>query len=528
MHVCEFAEIQSILVFQDMQVFTQPQESQGSFLEVSIINGFEIGDILRKGKFSELVKRATVYVNHAGFREVQDTLMKITAGDQLVFKGAPGIGKSTACWSVLCQKRDTQIVYVRYNQSEFIGLVIVKDSVIVQGAYSEQHKVHIGDLLRHLRDTYPQALIIVDGLRHEDLRNVSLPSVGWVFVSSTSLQIKDNALAQPPNVKRIDSWLESEYELAMKKSEIISPKVLKADMELMGLKADGVDNLKQWLKEKYFLCGGSARFMFCREYEKARDSINNALKSTRDLKLLLEDIEGPESSSSVSSLRQSFGDDYFPLSEYVVKKLLSHDELNTQFVVKAKTLARSSRNKAILGWMHELMMLLRIRSTLPSNIHGYQSHALNFTLHSRSEQKHMDLQICSEESFFKLSEVKTKLGPETVFLCPIMFNQGCFDAVVMNHPIAKNDSVFITLQATVAPDHSFKPHFITLLLQQVVGTEAIAQLAKSMKLWHIFVVESESQLNGFKLPDVEDVGIRSSDKDRAWAITPVFWKAVLA
>jgi hypothetical protein len=140
----------------------------------------------------------------------------------------------------------------------------------------------------------------------------------------------------------------------------------------------------------------------------------------------------------------------------------------------------------------------------------------------------MDLQICSEESFFKLSEVKTKLGPETVFLCPIMFNQGCFDAAVINHPSGGDRPVFITLQATVATEHSFKPEYITMLLQQVVGVDAIRQLSPSIDLWHIFVVESEDQLRVFKFPEVENVGIRSSNIDRSWAITPVFWKAVLA
>ena len=518
---CEFAGIESNLIFQDMSVCTEPQVCQDDFLNVGLINSLEMGQILEEGNFSQLVNKETVYIKHAGFLKVQDTLLHITTRDQLVFKGAPGIGKSTACWSVLCQMKDTQILYVRFNQSRFLGLVMVKDSVIVEGAYAINTKVDVGILLRSVRNIHPESLIVVDGLRHKDLGEVSLPSVGWVFVSSTSLRIKDGTVTNQPAIKNIDSWLESEYKLAMQNKEIISAPVFQADINFMGLETD---DLEQWLKEKYFLCGGSARFMFCRDYEQARTSINAALKSTNNLELLLLDTEGPESDLTVSSVRQSFGEEYFPLSEYVVRMLLSRDQLNAQFLEKAKTLARSSKNPAIFGWMHELKMLLHIRSTLPSK----GGPALNLTLYSKVEKKQIELQVNREESFFRMSELKSKLGSEIVFLCPTKFNQGCFDAVVMNHPIAKNDSVFITLQATVAPDHSFKPHFITLLLQQVVGIEAIAQLAKSMKLWHIFVVESESQLNGFKLPDVEDVGIRSSDKDRAWAITPVFWKAVLA
>ena len=521
MHAHKFAEIRSLLVFQNFSVVTEPQKCQDGFFRVGIIVGLEMDSILRDGNFAELVKRGIVYVNHAGFREVEDTFKNITANDHLIFKGAPGIGKSTACWTVLCQKNNISFVYARYNQSEFVGLVVVEDGVIVQGAYSKEHNFHFGDLLRYLRKRYPDAIIVVDGLRNRDLGNVSLPSVGWVFVSSTSLRIKDGTVTNQPAIKNIDSWLESEYKLAMQNKEIISAPMFQADINFMGLETD---DLEQWLKEKYFLCGGSARFMFCRDYEQARTSINAALKSTNNLELLLLDTEGPESDLTVSSVRQSFGEEYFPLSEYVVRMLLSRDQLNAQFLEKAKTLARSSKNPAIFGWMHELKMLLHIRSTLPSK----GGPALNLTLYSKVEKKQIELQVNREESFFRMSELKSKLGSEIVFLCPTKFNQGCFDAVVMNHPIAKNDSVFITLQATVAPDHSFKPHFITLLLQQVVGIEAIAQLAKSMKLWHIFVVESESQLNGFKLPDVEDVGIRSSDKDRAWAITPVFWKAVLA
>lgn len=508
------------MVFQDFSVATEPEPCQDGFLKVGIIDSLEMGAILRECKFAHLVKKGIVYVNHAGFREVQNTFKNITADDQLILKGAPGIGKSTACWSVLCQKNNISFVYARYNQSEFLGLVIVKDGMIVQGAFSTDHQVHVGDLLRFLRTTYPGAIIIVDGLRNQDLSNISLPSVGWVFVSSTSLRIKDGTVTKQPDIKIIDSWLESEYELAMQNRDIISEQVLQADINFMGLK---MDDLKQWLKEKYFLCGGSARFMFCREYEKARSSINTALKSTSNLELLLSDTDGPESSSTVSSVRQSFGEDYFPLSEYVVKMLLSHDQLNAQFLDKAKTLARSSRNPAIFGWVHELKMLFYIRSTLPSQ----GDLALNLTLHSMLEVKQIKLQVTREESFFKLSEIKSRLGLETVLLCPTKFNQECFDAVVINHPAEKDTSVFITLQATVAPDHSFQPHAITMLLQQVVGTEAIVQLSKSIKLWHIFVVESESQLNLFKFPRVENVGIRSSDEGKAWTITPVFWKAIL-
>ncbi len=494
---------------------------QDGFLEVGIIDGLEMGDILQNSNFSALVKRETVYVNHAGFREIQNAFENITTNNHLIFKGAPGIGKSTACWTVLCQKKNIQVVYARYNQSEFIGLVIVEDSVIIQGAFSTQHQVHVGDLLRYLRQTYRDAIIVVDGLRNQDLDKVSLPSVGWVFVSSTSLQIKDGTVSKQPDLKRIDSWLESEYELAIKNQEVISAEVLQADLSFMGLQEDDV---KQWLKEKYFLCGGSARFMFSREYEKARESINAAFKSTSNLELLLSDTEGPESGSTVSSVRQSFGEDYFPLSEYVVKMLLSHNQLNAQFLEKAKTLARSSKNPAIFGWIHELKMLFRIRSTLPSE----QGLALNLTLHSKVEQKQIELRVSGEESFFRVSEVKSRLGSEAVFLCPTMFNQGCFDAAVINHPTEKNDSVFITLQATVATRQSFKPQYITMLLQQVVGTQAIQQLSKSIKLWHIFVVESESQLKDFQFPPVENVGIRSFDENRAWTITPVFWKVLLA
>lgn len=44
---------------------------------------------------------------------------------------------------------------------------------------------------------------------------------------------------------------------------------------------------------------------------------------------------------------------------------------------------------------------------------------------------------------------------------------------------------------------------------------------------YIFIVESVAQLKEFEFPDVENVDIRSSKGDRAWSITPVFWKAKL-
>jgi hypothetical protein len=525
---CEFAGIESNLIFQDMSVCTEPQVCQDDFLNVGLINSLEMGQILEEGNFSQLVNKETVYIKHAGFLKVQDTLLHITTRDQLVFKGAPGIGKSTACWSVLCQMKDTQILYVRFNQSRFLGLVMVKDSVIVEGAYAINTKVDVGILLRYLRNIHPESLIVVDGLRNKDLGEVSLPSVGWVFVSSTSLRIKDGTVRNQPKVERIDSWIESEFDLALKNMEIISPKVLEADMTLMGLKKDDADDLKQWLKEKYFLCGGSARFMFCRDYDEAMYSINTALKSTSNLEWLLSDIEGAESEAAVSSLRQSFGVDYFPLSEYIVKKLLSHDKLNDSFLRRAKSMASLLKNQAIFGWMHELTMLFRIRSTLPSKIQGYQNPALNLTLFSKSGHKQIELRVSSEEPFFKLSELKTKLGSETVLLCPTKFNQGCFDAAVVNYyPSAGDTSVFITLQATVANDHSFKPKYITELLQQVAGADAIKEVFQKIELWHIFIVESEAQLNQFAIPDVENVGIRSSNEARAWTITPIFWKAIL-
>ena len=111
MHAHKFAEIRSLLVFQNFSVVTEPQKCQDGFFRVGILVSLEMDSILRDGNFAELVKRGIVYVNHAGFREVEDTFKNITADDHLIFKGAPGIGKSTACWTVLCQKNNISFVF---------------------------------------------------------------------------------------------------------------------------------------------------------------------------------------------------------------------------------------------------------------------------------------------------------------------------------------------------------------------------------------------------------------------------------
>ena len=47
-----------------------------------------------------------------------------------------------------------------------------------------------------------------------------------------------------------------------------------------------------------------------------------------------------------------------------------------------------------------------------------------------------------------------------------------------------------------------------------------------LKIWHCFILETEEQLEDFKFPWPDPVGVRSYH-NQGWSIEPTFWKAVL-
>jgi DNA polymerase III delta prime subunit len=523
---------------------------QGSFVTVSIIDHINLKKNLSEGNFSGILNQKIIFKSKV-FKEIQKQLEAKDKDHCLVLQGFPGIGKSTSCWALCCMKlcsdSASDFIFVYFYQNSFRGVVHLKDGKISATASLRLTVQPTMDaIISSLHSKFPNAQLVLDGVNQSHASGLVVNPFGWITVASVGLDFKQDAFDFGKGIlvrTELDSWTLEEFRKAVEKV-VLDVDVLKFDKEFLGIETEeemsGMEkgdtlqkNFKEaWVNERYFISGGSARLMFGGNIIKARSEIEDALTCVKNLNDLFGNITGHRSQGDISRLRQRIENKYTFLSPYVIRALstLADNKKSTldwdTFVSSAKKVAVDIENDAFKGWVHEFDFLVKLYPARALMPHKKLTLKLSPVL-DRSACRTVELQVDHVVRFWKETDLASlSLQDKNILAWPQSFKQGTYDAAF----VCFNDDetpVIITMQATVSRTHSFKPQYITKLINQLTGHQATNR--GSFRLWHIFVLEGADQFDNFSYGGPKEVGIRETkqNKERAWAMKPVFWKTNL-
>jgi len=234
---------------------------------------------------------------------------------------------------------------------------------------------------------------------------------------------------------KVPSWTLDEYAEATK------------DPALRAQVADKMPADDSWvdqLQSKYYLAGGSCRFMFHYTEKEVMDHINYAVSTCSNLELLLGGTQGNRATESVSSLLQDVSGGSFLVSRFASRCVGKICE--SSFINRAKF---HCPNVSFDGWILEMDFMMQIRQAAGLNLVG-------------SSGEHLLWEKVKSESFRDPTELEDKVLSESQWLLPERWNQGGYDAVRVE---VKADGVTVQFaQVTRAENHGFKARFMNHML----------------------------------------------------------------
>ena len=216
-----------------------------------------------------------------------------------------------------------------------------------------------------------------------------------------------------------------------------------------------VDYSVDYINHKYFFAGGSARFMFENTTLDVKAKLGELFQqlTQKEWDTFANSALPPAASSAVNTLMQQFKGRTTAVSRYVLFE--AFDMVDERLAKAVQAAADQSKNPALKGWAFELKQLNIIKSALKSN-------SLPDCLEKivKSNEGLCFQPVKNGEASFDGNDISKKDGVElksgTIIWC-MKWNQGCFDVAFFK------DSTLLTLQFTVAGDHSLKIQFIRAL-----------------------------------------------------------------
>jgi len=260
------------------------------------------------------------------------------------------------------------------------------------------------------------------------------------------------------------SWTFQEYEAAYANQDF--KKSIKKDVF-----PDG-ENDAEKLEDKYFVAGGSARWMFQFTLGDAIKDIEIQIsKVGTDAQLLLKGLEGERSNTSISHLFCSLNKKPFIISEFVTRALAGKCEAS--FLTNARS-SDLALNPSFDGWILEAEFLYQLRAS-EVKIYPRDSGAIH-------------LPVASGIKFTNFSDIKS-LPADNTWYIPMRWNQACFDSVQV-----LPGSGFRFIQVTRSKTHSLKKKYVVMFLDQFVDT--LSMKVEFFEFW--FVVPNQSEYDDFR------------------------------
>ena len=228
--------------------------------------------------------------------------------------------------------------------------------------------------------------------------------------------------------------------------------------DMMSLDGTGVEavSLTNVVETKYFYAGGSARFMFDFPFEHLKEELDERLGHVPegDWKYFAAEAVSPSTPSSVNTLIQQFDNSTSPVSKYIL--FHAYDRCKTKLVRSVKAAAQQSNNPALKGWAFELCQIDLIRLSLESPAAKPEYITNNDRFHFYPQSS-----VDYTEKTLENGTIEDKEGGAVIIWC-MKWNQACFDVALYQH------KTLVTIQFTVAEEHSLKPNFIRRLRDQLM------------------------------------------------------------
>jgi hypothetical protein len=264
-----------------------------------------------------------------------------------VLQGPPGIGKTLlsrgiCVYSHFAKKMDICFVQMSLTGCSVVILQKVENQLGVQ-CYLHTNKLKVEELPDAITQKSPNlSMIVVDGINQKTFQKLvtlattvaetqSKKTITCQIIFVTSQQVDftkkhQMGLQLEQRLKTIDpqpvSWTLDEYKIACANKELWSQiaKTLGDN--------DQVEYSEEVLKEKFFYCGGSARWMFNFTIEDITNTIDTKVEELFNFTSVLSGSAGMSSQLAVNTLYQQFRGSSssqrinFFISEYAMRRIV--------------------------------------------------------------------------------------------------------------------------------------------------------------------------------------------------------------
>lgn len=437
-----------------------------------------------------------------------------TPSKMYLVQGPPGTGKSSATWAWACRKAadggdGVSVLWVHLHRSGGATVAMVNGTTVTLIG-----KVKTLDVVG-IVERFSGSVIILDGVvttTNEELRDASAVWVEragrrLVVVTSESLTIPGEELTSTGTIEhKVMSWSLEQYAAAVQCAAF-------AD-EVQGRLGDGVD-IHEQLADKFFLAGGSARWMFGMDVVAATTDIDKHLERVPDKQTLLSGLQGAKAAGSVNHLVQRVVRGTFLVSEYVARCLAETCEI--AFVVAAR--AQAQVNPSFDGWVFEMDFMARLRLA-----HDQQG-TLKVSINSTDEDWDVAKLIRFQTPADLVGDRVAAPGPEVFtnqlavgtnsWLIPKRWNQGGYDAA----QVLEKSLRFV--QVTRAGTHSLKLQYMLALARELVR---IGRVVETVDVVFVVPVEGKDDFTppgsaGLQLSEwgwtLEDVRVAGFERSHA-------------
>eukprot|EP00960_Hanusia_phi_P065147 766003-Hanusia_phi.AAC.1 len=287
------------------------------------------------------------------------------------------------------------------------------------------------------------------------------------------------------------SWTLDEYLQAVKHEELYKLVEPYLDIDPKAMFLDGRDTTSGSIKEgkvrcKYYLAGGSCRYMFEQTGQAVTEELNAAVSKASDISGIFRGNVGSSSQVIVNRLISIFvyeqglykAISWMPVSRYAARILAVKAEVS---VLKQLTSEYGMRHSAMKGLLFEMLFFKGLNAGM--------------TLTYRNDDKQPDYwEPCNILSFAELPRMQTLARGRTC-LQPYCEFQGGYDGVIVD----KENRQIQFVQVTIAAKHSFKLSFFLKAL------EALGVPTTGWKVRIIFVTVRQ-RLASLQIGPVKDRG----------------------
>ncbi|EKX33079.1 hypothetical protein GUITHDRAFT_120739 [Guillardia theta CCMP2712] len=418
-------------------------------------------------------------------------------------QGPPGTGKTTTtlAFCLSLDMREWSVTLIRLNASDNVDCIqILGDKRRSCSIPKRSSWEGINRMLEEWQD-YKKGLVVLDGfLRHESHHVDFLDACRkWLLadrenrrvVVTTSMSSRGKTNDEADNRVNLQehtvvSWTESEYLEAVEWDDfyqgvacMLEEDESAASMGLKTWKRNRSEREK--IKLKYYLAGGSCRYMFETPASLVKQRLDTALRFCPNLEIIFNGNIGDSSPQTVNRLIACFEyngeSNWMPVSKYVATKLAEAVELDTLTRLFSKY---GASNPTTRGHLFELFFFKKIKYGL--------------SLRYRGSQELTQWEGCPVITFDAKGGMQT-LPAERTCLKPVNPLQGGYDAII----VEPRGKLVEFVQVTEANVHAFKLAFFA---------EALTGLgipAAGWKVRVVFMVPRES-LEAFRIGQITGSG----------------------